>query len=291
MVGSDGRGQHTIPVSCTVPCAGVQDPGWTPSGRRIRLHPRDRALRPDQPVGALGRAVHRPPGRQRDAPTVAARHRRRIRGLPRPLRHQRQVPDLPPGTQPGPQDGGVPQRPDGSDVRQLTPWRLAADTPDLSLAAHGPTKDLVVFETFGQGAPKGSQQDIATVPATCHPLAGCTREIRYVTHNGSGPRTSFNPSWSPGGKRIAFTDALFPAGKAGDRRHLDGPARRPRPAGLPLTTIPVPPRLGPLKLPCPMTSKIPRHAPLTCEEESSLTTRDGNGVRFAWLCRWSGGRS
>ena len=42
---------------------------------------------------------------------------------------------------------------------------------------------------------------------------------------------------------------------------------------------------------CPVTSKIPRHAPLTCEEESSLTTRDGNGVRFAWLRRWSGGRS
>ena len=42
-----------------------------------------------------------------------------------------------------------------------------------------------------------------------------TGEIRYVTHNGSGPRTSFNPSWSPDGKRIAFTDALFPQ---------DGPA-------------------------------------------------------------------
>ena len=26
------------------------------------------------------------------------------------------------------------KRPDGSDVRQLTPWRLAADEPDLSLA-------------------------------------------------------------------------------------------------------------------------------------------------------------
>jgi hypothetical protein len=71
----------------------------------------------------------------------------------------------------------------------------------------------VVFETFGQGAPKGSQPDIATVPATCHPLAACIREIRCVTHNGAGPRASFNPSWSPGGKRIAFTDALFPAGK------------------------------------------------------------------------------
>ena len=98
--------------------------------------------------------------------------------------------------------------------RQLTPWRLDADVPDLSLAAHGPTKDLVVFETFGQGAPKGSQQDIATVPATCHPLAACIREIRYVTHNGAGPGTSFNPSWSPGGKRIAFTERALPRGEA-----------------------------------------------------------------------------
>jgi len=106
-------------------------------------------------------------------------------------------------------------RPDGSDVRQLTPWEVDADEPDLSLAVDGPTKDLVAFETFGHGPPDGSQQDIATVPATCRPLAACTGEIRYVTHNGSGPRTSFNPSWSPDGKRIAFTDALFPQ---------DGPA-------------------------------------------------------------------
>ena len=109
-------------------------------------------------------------------------------------------------------------RPDGSDVRQLTPWALDADVPDLSLAAHGPTKDLVVFETFGQGAPKGSEQDIATVPATCHPLAACIGEIRYVTRNGAGPGESFNSSWSPGGRRIAFTSALILPGKqpAGD---------------------------------------------------------------------------
>ena len=71
-----------------------------------------------------------------------------------------------------------------------------------------------VFETFGSSPPpKGSEQDIATVPATCHPLAACIREIRYVTHNGAGPHTSFNPSWSPDGQRIAFTQALFRDGK------------------------------------------------------------------------------
>jgi hypothetical protein len=38
---------------------------------------------------------------------------------------------------------------DGSDVRRLTPWRLDADTADLSPAASGPTEDLVAFETYG----------------------------------------------------------------------------------------------------------------------------------------------
>jgi hypothetical protein len=89
-------------------------------------------------------------------------------------------------------------RPDGSQVRQLTPWRLGGDLPDVSPATHGPTKDLVVFETFGTGAPEGSQQDIATVPATCLPLA----DIWTVRPNGNdrqrvshSPRFEFRPDW------------------------------------------------------------------------------------------------
>jgi Tol biopolymer transport system component len=49
-----------------------------------------------------------------------------------------------------------------------------------------------------------------TGPATCGSLADCTSKIRYVTHNGAGPVTSFNPSWSPAGTRIAFTNVLPP---------------------------------------------------------------------------------
>jgi len=69
-------------------------------------------------------------------------------------------------------------RPDGTHVHQLTPWRLDGDTADLSPATHGPTKDLVAFETFGHGAPEGAQSDVATVPATCGSLADCTSKIR-----------------------------------------------------------------------------------------------------------------
>jgi Tol biopolymer transport system component len=213
MVGSDGRGQHTIPVNCTDPCAGVQDPGWTPSGRRIVF---TRVIGPFDLINQSAHSAVLYTARQ-DGSGMRRLSQRGIDGVYEDY-HARFAAsgkyliflrvrnrDL--------KTAVFRMRPDGSDVRQLTPWRLAADVPDLSLAARGPTKDLVVFETFGQGAPKGSQPDIATVPATCHPLAACIREIRCVTHNGAGPRASFNPSWSPGGKRIAFTDALFPAGK------------------------------------------------------------------------------
>jgi Tol biopolymer transport system component len=200
-------------VNCTDPCAGVQDPGWTPSGRRIVF---TRVIGPFDLINQSAHSAVLYTARQ-DGSGMRRLSQRGIDGVYEDY-HARFAAsgkyliflrvrnrDL--------KTAVFRMRPDGSDVRQLTPWRLAADVPDLSLAARGPTKDLVVFETFGQGAPKGSQPDIATVPATCHPLAACIREIRCVTHNGAGPRASFNPSWSPGGKRIAFTDALFPAGK------------------------------------------------------------------------------
>ena len=63
--------------------------------------------------------------------------------------------------------------PDGSDLRQLRPY-LHADVNDLSTARHGPTKDLVVFDSYGRGDPSKTYVDIATVPATCRSLADCT---------------------------------------------------------------------------------------------------------------------
>lgn len=121
---------------------------------------------------------------------------------------------------------------DGSDVRRLTPWRLDADLADLSLAAGGATKDLVVFETYGMGAPKGSSQDLATVPAACPSPAECRRQIRYLTDNGDGPVAAFNPSWAPNGRRIAyvrFIDGDRDTPPVGDiwTMRADGRAKRP----------------------------------------------------------------
>jgi Tol biopolymer transport system component len=213
MVGAGGQRVHIVPVRCTDPCAGLDNPGWAPGGRRIVF---TRVLGPfDGPGQAARSAVlytARPDGSgmrrlsQRGIDGVYEDYHARFDASGRYLIFLRLRN----------RDGKTAvfrmQR-DGSGVRQLTPWRLAADVPDLSLATYGTTRNLVVFETFGSGPPKGSEQDIATVPATCHPLAACIRDIRYVTHNGAGPHTSFNPSWSPDGQRIAFTQALFRDGK------------------------------------------------------------------------------
>ncbi len=93
---------------------------------------------------------------------------------------------------------------DGMHVRRLTAWRLDADLPWISPARSGPTKNLVVFETFGHGAPRGLTQAVATVPARCRPIARCKRSLNLLTSQHSDPVANFNPTWSPHGRRIAF---------------------------------------------------------------------------------------
>jgi len=95
---------------------------------------------------------------------------------------------------------------DGSDIRQLTPWKLGGDLADLSPATSGPTEDLIVFETYGHDdtRPAGKTQNIATVPSTCASVSDCRKQIRYLTDLKHPPGARFNPSWSPNGKRVAY---------------------------------------------------------------------------------------
>ncbi len=92
----------------------------------------------------------------------------------------------------------------GTHARQLTPWDLEAQLPHLSPATHGPTKNLVVFQTYGEGNPTGSSRDLATVPSTCKSLEACTAAIAFVTHNGFGTGRASNPAWSPTGRKIVY---------------------------------------------------------------------------------------
>ena len=95
---------------------------------------------------------------------------------------------------------------DGGDLHQLTPYAINAEVNDLSTAENGPTKDLVVFESFGRGDPVATFGDLATVPTTCTSLADCTARIRWLTDNGATGRRNANPQWSPDGRSIVFTD-------------------------------------------------------------------------------------
>jgi Tol biopolymer transport system component len=95
---------------------------------------------------------------------------------------------------------------DGTDIVQLTRWKLDADLADLSLATSGPTADLAVFETYGHGAPEGKASNVVTVPTTCGSVSGCKSKLTYLTDRGDGPRASFNPTWSPNGRKIAYTE-------------------------------------------------------------------------------------
>ncbi len=97
-------------------------------------------------------------------------------------------------------------RPDGTHEQQLTPWDISADVNDLSTARRGPTKDLLVFDSYARGGPETSFVDLGTIPATCPDLQACTASIRWLTDNGATGRRNGNPQCSPDGHHVVFTD-------------------------------------------------------------------------------------
>ena len=99
-----------------------------------------------------------------------------------------------------------------SDVnhpRQLTPWSLDSDLPFASPARSGPTKDLVVFETYGEGAPDpfraggGHRPGDLSLAQRLHPR----HPSAHACHGRSQSSVyteAFNPSWSPSGRSIVY---------------------------------------------------------------------------------------
>ncbi len=96
---------------------------------------------------------------------------------------------------------------DGTHVRRLTPWSLEVGEPSVSPVRIGPTRDLVVFETYTDGAPDGLVPAIATVSARSDCRDGCGR-IDYLTSPESA-LTHFNPAWSPDGRQIAYFEFSY----------------------------------------------------------------------------------
>jgi len=203
VMGIDGRGKRVLDLGCVDPCVGDQAPSWTPDGRHVVW---TRLVGPfDQPNESARSAVLW-------VSDLRGRHIRRL---------------SPPGidgifeeyhAEFGPSGDMVLVRIRNSDIKatiirrsldgerqtRLTRWSLGGDLPDISPTRRGPSRDLVVFETYGTGAPDGVAPAIATVPADCHSTRDCADEIRYLTSPHAWPAEHFNPAWSPDGRRIVF---------------------------------------------------------------------------------------
>ena len=194
----DGTGEQALQLPCSAPCVFTSSPSWAPGGHQVVYN---RSIGPfDAPNGE-------PRSNVLFRSDLDGRHLVRL-------------------SQPGIdgiyEDSAATFSPGGymvflrlrvSDLkiaifrttgdvdqpRQLTPWSLDGDLPFASPARSGPTKDLVVFETYGEGAPDPLAQAVATVPATCQPLNACTRAIRLLTRLGrSRPRCTRRHSTRPG---------------------------------------------------------------------------------------------
>ncbi len=203
VVGAGGRGERILNLHCTDPCVGVGTPTWTPDGQHIVY---TRGIGPfDQVNGSLRSAVLW-------RSDLSGRHQSRLSqpGIDGVFEDYNAT-FAPDGyivfirvRNADIKSAAFRMDADGSHIRRLTPWSLDADELSVSPARTGPSKNLVVFETYGHGQPAGTAQAIATVSANSRCREGCAEHVRYLTSPGSLPVQHFNPAWSPDGRQIAY---------------------------------------------------------------------------------------
>jgi Tol biopolymer transport system component len=92
-------------------------------------------------------------------------------------------------------------RTDGTELRQLTPYRLDAASPDWS-----PDGTRIAFNTYWDPHP-GRSANIYTVGPD-------GRGLTAVTHHRDGRTHSFRPSWAPDGTKLV-TARYVPRGRQG----------------------------------------------------------------------------
>ncbi|WP_213814849.1 PD40 domain-containing protein [Glaciihabitans sp. dw_435] len=204
MINADGTGEHEINLGCTDPCGGTNTPTWTPDGKHLLY---DRVTGPfDENGNAVSALLWK-------STLDGSRQVRFSEPGIDSLYEETNASFSPHGyvivTRVKADGSGVAVfRLDlsGRNARQLTPWSLRADLPDISPATSGPSSDLVVFETTERQGADVSQPGaaIATVPATCRSLADCASKVRFLTARYSATE-HFNPAWSPDGRRVVYT--------------------------------------------------------------------------------------
>jgi hypothetical protein len=110
-------------------------------------------------------------------------------------------------------------------VTQLVDFALNAEQFDVSPARWGPTRDLVVFDTFVDGQ---TSLGVATVPATCISLADCTGRTRFLTTTPAARGATPTRASRPTGGLDRVHRPVQPHRR--ERRHLDHALRRHPPA-------------------------------------------------------------
>lgn len=203
VIGIDGSDERVIDFGCVSPCIDDVVPSWGPAGTEIYF---TRVIDPQNGLGWVA-------GLWAGSLNGSGAHSISPAGLD-PRYEDYGAEFLPSGElvflrYDNIELVGALFRQDMNGVdHQLTEWAIDADVYDVSPATTGPTAGLIVFETYGHGAPDGVAQAIATSPAYCATLHACVARTRILTPtvlDEADPRENFNPAWSDEGHSITYT--------------------------------------------------------------------------------------